>query len=39
MLLGDASKARAAFGWEPTTKFTELVELMVDSDLALLAQV
>jgi GDPmannose 4,6-dehydratase len=32
-LLGDASKARAAFGWEPTTLFAELVHEMVWADL------
>ena len=36
LLLGDASKAKRVLGWEPTTKFHELVTLMVDSDLALL---
>jgi GDPmannose 4,6-dehydratase len=34
-LRGDASKARRAFGWEPRVAFRELIELMVDSDLAL----
>ena len=33
-LLGDASKAREAFGWEPTVTFQELIEMMVDADLA-----
>jgi len=32
-LLGDASKARAAFGWEPTTLFADLVHEMVWADL------
>jgi len=32
-LVGDPSKARAELGWEPTTSFAELVELMVDADL------
>ena len=32
-LVGDASKARAKLGWEPTVSFQELVELMVDADL------
>jgi GDPmannose 4,6-dehydratase len=32
-LIGDASKARNDFGWEPTVDFTELVHLMVDTDL------
>jgi GDPmannose 4,6-dehydratase len=35
-LLGDPSKAKRAFGWEPRTGFTELVRLMVDADVALL---
>ena len=36
LLVGDASKATAAFGWRPETSFGELVRLMVDADLALL---
>jgi GDPmannose 4,6-dehydratase len=32
-LLGDASKARAELGWEPSTSFEELMQLMVDADL------
>ncbi|HMT06101.1 MAG TPA: GDP-mannose 4,6-dehydratase [Solirubrobacterales bacterium] len=35
-LLGDASKAREKLGWEPKVKFKELVELMVDADIAML---
>lgn len=31
-LLGDASKAREKLGWEPTTKFEDLVSEMVKSD-------
>ncbi len=31
--LGDYSKAKAAFGWEPKTKFKDLVKIMVDNDL------
>ena len=31
--VGNASKARARLGWEPTTTFPELVRLMVDTDL------
>ncbi len=34
-LLGDASKARAALGWQPQTSFPELVRLMMESDLEL----
>jgi GDPmannose 4,6-dehydratase len=33
-LVGDASKARTRLGWSPTVSFTELVNLMVDADLA-----
>ena len=36
LLVGDPSKAAAAFGWRPKTSFAELVRLMVDADLALL---
>jgi len=32
-LCGDASKARAALGWEPRVNFAELVRMMVDADL------
>ena len=35
VLLGDASKARQALGWEPRTTFETLVRTMVDSDLEL----
>jgi GDPmannose 4,6-dehydratase len=35
-LLGDASKAREKLGWEPKVKFRELIELMVDADVAAL---
>ena len=36
VLLGDASKAREKLGWEPRVRFKELVELMVDADVAAL---
>jgi GDPmannose 4,6-dehydratase len=36
-LVGDYTKARERLGWEPRTSFRELVELMVDADLDLLA--
>ena len=36
LLVGDASKARERLGWAPTVDFRGLVEMMVDSDLALL---
>ena len=35
LLLGDSTKAREKLGWTPTVGFTELVEMMVDNDLAL----
>ena len=38
LLLGDATKARTALGWQPEVTFRELVRMMVDSDLALLRQ-
>ena len=34
-LVGDATRAREALGWEPKVKFKELVQLMVDADLEL----
>jgi GDPmannose 4,6-dehydratase len=37
-LVGDASKAREKLGWEPRTSFEEMVQLMVDADLELLAR-
>jgi GDPmannose 4,6-dehydratase len=33
-LVGNASRARAELGWEPRVSFRELVEMMVDADLA-----
>jgi GDPmannose 4,6-dehydratase len=33
-LLGDPAKAREKLGWEPKVRFRELVELMVDADIA-----
>ena len=38
LLIGDPSKARAKLGWKPTTGFRDLVRLMVDADVAALAQ-
>jgi GDPmannose 4,6-dehydratase len=32
-LVGDSSKARREFGWEPHHTFRELVEMMVDADV------
>jgi GDPmannose 4,6-dehydratase len=36
ILLGDSSKARKAFGWEPKVRFAELVRIMVDADIRML---
>ena len=36
-LLGDASKARAQLGWTPGVNFKQLVEMMVDADVARLS--
>lgn len=36
LLLGDASKAKQKLGWEPKTRFRELVRLMVDADIVAL---
>jgi GDPmannose 4,6-dehydratase len=33
LLVGDASKARDVLGWEPTVRFRQLVEMMVQADL------
>jgi GDPmannose 4,6-dehydratase len=32
LLIGDASKARAALGWEPSVDFRGLVRMMIDAD-------
>jgi GDPmannose 4,6-dehydratase len=37
ILQGDASKAERAFGWRPGVRFDDLVKLMVDADMRLLA--
>ena len=36
VLLGDASRAKGKLGWEPKVRFKELIELMVDADVAAL---
>jgi GDPmannose 4,6-dehydratase len=36
-LVGDATKARKQLGWAPRTSFEDMVRMMVDSDLELLA--
>ena len=38
ILIGDASKARHALGWEPKVDFKQLVRLMVNHDLELARQ-
>jgi GDPmannose 4,6-dehydratase len=37
LLIGDASKAKKQLGWVPKTKFPDLVRIMTDADIALLA--
>ena len=34
LLIGDATKAKNELGWEPRTKFADLVRLMTDADIA-----
>jgi GDPmannose 4,6-dehydratase len=36
LLIGDYSKAKQKLGWEPKTRFVDLVKLMVDADIKLL---
>ena len=36
LLIGDYGKAKRKLGWEPKTKFVDLVRLMVDADIKLL---
>jgi GDPmannose 4,6-dehydratase len=38
LLVGDASKAKAVLGWEPQTRFKDLVHLMVAADATLLGE-
>jgi GDPmannose 4,6-dehydratase len=33
LLLGDPAKAKRQLGWEPKVNFTQLIQMMVDSDL------
>lgn len=37
LLVGDYSKAKEKMGWEPTVSFKQLVEMMVEEDMKLLA--
>jgi GDPmannose 4,6-dehydratase len=34
LLIGDPAKAKRVLGWEPKTKFEDLVKIMVDADIA-----
>ena len=34
LLIGDSAKAKDKLGWTPKVSFTELVNMMVDSDVA-----
>ena len=36
LLIGDYGKAKRKLGWEPKTKFADLVKLMVEADIKLL---
>ena len=36
LLVGDAGKAHAKLGWEPTVSFESLIRMMVDADMAAL---
>ncbi|MEZ5341722.1 MAG: GDP-mannose 4,6-dehydratase [Acidimicrobiales bacterium] len=38
LLIGDPAKAKNQLGWEPKTTFAELVAMMVESDLELVAR-
>ncbi|MCE9630143.1 MAG: GDP-mannose 4,6-dehydratase [Planctomycetia bacterium] len=38
LLLGDSTKARTRLGWRPRTTFPQLVDMMVEGDLALARQ-
>ena len=38
LLVGDPSKTRQVLGWKPRTSFPQLVEMMVDADLAAFGQ-
>lgn len=35
-LVGDSTKARTVLGWEPKVGFEELIEMMVEADVAAL---
>ena len=38
LLIGDAAKAKAQLGWEPKTRFEDLVRLMVEADMEKVAK-
>ena len=38
LLIGDPAKAKRILDWEPKVRFQELVQIMVDADLALLSR-
>ncbi len=38
LLIGDYSKARTQLGWEPQTRFEDLVRLMTEADIAAVGQ-
>lgn len=38
LLIGDFTKAKTKLGWNPKTKFHELVSLMMDADMKLVAE-
>ncbi len=38
LLIGDASKAHAKLGWEPSVSFEELIKIMVEADLVALQE-
>jgi GDPmannose 4,6-dehydratase len=38
LLIGNPAKAKEKLGWEPKVRFKELVEIMVDADIAALSR-
>tara|TARA_R100001594_G_scaffold133403_1_gene174091 strand:- start:342 stop:734 length:393 start_codon:yes stop_codon:yes gene_type:complete len=38
LLLGDATKAKETFGWQPRIKFSELAKMMYEADLQILEE-
>ena len=38
LLIGDAGKAKQKLGWTPKTGFRDLVQMMVEADLDLVAR-